>query len=199
MDLVLLFLCLETLTRVGGPTWSSACFTCSMGLMLLVYSCWKLLENELGMVVHVEWNGPCLVNGVPGTVQIAIFVSWVHFDPEHFGDYSSGFFERAVLVYGTIWSIGQVLGWHLRSGFPAAIDLGRQLPGPCLWIMPVFDVHGIRLSGAVDDGVVLVRMMEDLAGSCSLVVDILAILLPGQLEDDCQSFYAVLNGQSFLW
>lgn len=65
--------------------------------------------------------------------------------------------------------------------------------------MPVLDVHGFRLSDAVDDGVVLVCMMEDLAGSCSLFVDILAILLPGQLEDDCQSFYAVLNGQSFLW
>lgn len=30
--------------------------------MLLVYSCWKLLENELGLVLHVEWNGPCLVS-----------------------------------------------------------------------------------------------------------------------------------------
>ncbi|VFQ63513.1 unnamed protein product [Cuscuta campestris] len=59
--------------------------------------------------------------------------------------------------------------------------------------MPVLDVHGFRLSDAVDDGVVLVCMMEDLAGSCSLFVDIIAILLPGQLEDDYQSFYAVLN------
>lgn len=45
--------------------------------------------------------------------------------------------------------------------------------------MPVFGVHGFRLSDAVDDGVVLVCMMEDLAGSCSLLVDILATLLPG--------------------
>ncbi|VFQ64289.1 unnamed protein product [Cuscuta campestris] len=63
--------------------------------------------------------------------------------------------------------------------------------------MPVFWCPRC-FSDAVADGVVLVCMMEDLAGSCSLVVDILAILLPGQLEDDCQSFYAVLNGQSFL-
>ncbi|VFQ83146.1 unnamed protein product [Cuscuta campestris] len=44
----------------------------SNGLMLLVYSCWKLLENELGLVLHVEWNGPCLVSA-PCVAGVLLF------------------------------------------------------------------------------------------------------------------------------